>query len=45
MMIMIYSNHLVKNKERVNQLKEQAEEFKLEMLMHKADLIKVKNGI
>jgi hypothetical protein len=27
-MIMIYSNHLVKKIERVNQLKEQAEEYK-----------------
>ena len=43
MMIMIYSNHLVSKKiERVNQLKEQAEEFKSRNAYAQSRLIKVK---
>ena len=43
MMIMIYSNHLVSKKiERVNQLKEQAEEFKSRNAYAQCRLIKVK---
>ena len=43
MMIMIYSNHLVSKKiERVNQLKEQAEEFKSINAYAQSRLIKVK---
>ena len=43
MMIMIYSNHLVSKKiERVNQLKEQAEEFKTRNAYAQSRLIKVK---
>ena len=43
MMIMIYSNHLVSKKiERVNQLKEQAEEFKSRNANAQTRLIKVK---
>ena len=42
-MIMIYSNHLVSKKiERVNQLKEQAEEFKSRNAYAQSRLIKVK---
>ena len=43
MMIMIYSNHLVSKKiKRVNQLKEQAEEFKSRNAYAQSRLIKVK---
>ena len=43
MMIMIYSNHLVSKKiERVNQLKEQAEEFKSRNAYAQSRLIKVR---
>lgn len=43
MMIMIYSNHLVSKKiERVNQLKEQAEEYKSRNAYAQSKLIKVK---
>ena len=43
MMIMIYSNHLVSKKiERLNQLKEQAEEFKSRNAYAQSRLIKVK---
>ena len=43
MMIMIYSNHLVSKKiERVNQLKEQAEEYKSRNAYAQSRLIKVK---
>ena len=43
LMIMIYSNHLVSKKiERVNQLKEQAEEFKSRNAYAQSRLIKVK---
>ena len=43
MMIMIYSNHLVSKKiEGVNQLKEQAEEFKSRNAYAQSRLIKVK---
>ena len=43
MMIMFYSNHLVSKKiERVNQLKEQAEEFKSRNAYAQSRLIKVK---
>ena len=43
MMIMIYSNHLVSKKiERVNHLKEQAEEFKSRNAYAQSRLIKVK---
>ena len=43
MMIMIYSNHLVSKKiERINQLKEQAEEFKSRNAYAQSRLIKVK---
>ncbi|GGP03751.1 hypothetical protein GCM10010992_13330 [Cloacibacterium rupense] len=43
MMVMIYSNHLVSQKiERVNQLKEQAEEYKSRNAYAQSRLIKVK---
>ena len=43
MMIMIYSNHLVNQKiERVNDLKEQAEEYKSRNAFAQSRLIKVK---
>ncbi len=43
MMVMIYSNHLVSKKiERVNQLKEQAEEYKSRNAYAQSRLIKVK---
>lgn len=43
MMIMIYSNHLVSNKiERVNDLKEQTEEYKSRNAYAQSKLIKVK---
>lgn len=43
MMIMIYSNHLVSNKiERVNELKEQTEEYKSRNAYAQSKLIKVK---
>lgn len=43
MMVMIYSNHLVSKKiERVNQLKEQAEEYKSRNAYAQSKLIKVK---
>lgn len=43
MMIMIYSNHLVSQKiEKVNQLKEQAEEYKSRNAYAQSRLIKVK---
>lgn len=43
MMVMIYSNHLVSKKiEKVNQLKEQAEEYKSRNAYAQSRLIKVK---